>query len=329
MMKRKNVLFVMIMLLIMCLVGCGNSETLGENNSCENEMFENKTPEDIQFILDREVFYLKEESPTTYSNFVHDIDILTSYKENWTFEQFLNDDYFEDINWTTNEFDDEQKTITFSGTSTKTLDKAKVTIVFYIQEQAAVPLIWSIEISGDESTGSMAIQDYIDMGLNSTEALFAIDTSASCTIAILCEQNTTKENDSLQSGTSITQENSSSGNGTTNDYYLNEQGYLVDKVTEFETQTFEEYVVKYPILNEGVDEVVVYEFDTYDNIHVVLDASNVYQQVSLDEMGDYGDVQLEQVAPGRDIAYMFDGERYYIEDYTINLLTISKPINGN
>lgn len=328
-MKRRTVFFVMIMLLIMCLVGCGNSETLGENNSRENEMFENKTSEDIQFILDREVFYLKEESPTTYSNFVHDIDVLTSYKENWTFEQFLNDDYFEDINWTTSEFDDEQKTITFSGTSTETLDKAKVTIVFYIQEQATVPLIWSIEIRGDESTGSMAIQDYIDMGLNSTEALFAIDTSASCTIAILCERNTPKENDSLQSETPITQENSSSSNGTTNDYYLNEQGYLVDKVTEFETQTFGEYVVKYPILNEGVDEVVVYEFDTYDNVHIVLDASNVYQQINLDEIGDYGDVQLEQIAPGRDIAYMFDGERYYIEDYTINLLTISKPINNN
>ena len=113
------------------------------------------------------------------------------------------------------------------------------------------------------------------------------------------------------------------------EYYLNSQGILVDKVEEFETQTFGEYVVKYPILNDGVDEVVVYEFDTYDNIHVVLDASNVYQQTSLDEMGDYGDVQLEQVAPGRDIAYMFDGERYYIEDYTINLLTISKPINDN
>lgn len=113
------------------------------------------------------------------------------------------------------------------------------------------------------------------------------------------------------------------------EYYLNSQGILVDKVEEFETQTFGEYVVKYPILNDGVDEVVVYEFDTYDNIHVVLDASNVYQQTNLDEIGDYGDVQLEQIAPGRDIAYMFDGERYYIEDYTINLLTISKPINDN
>lgn len=129
-------------------------------------------------------------------------------------------------------------------------------------------------------------------------------------------------NDNSQTGEII-------GNNNNADYYFNSQGILVDKVEEFETQTFGEYVVKYPILNDGVDEVVVYEFDTYDSIHVVLDASNVYQQTNLDEMGDYGDVQLEQIAPGRDIAYMFDGESYYIEDYTKNLLTISKPINNN
>ena len=72
--------------------------------------------------------------------------------------------------------------------------------------------------------------------------------------------------------------------------------------------------------------IYVYEFDTYDNTHVVLDATNIYQQISLDTIGDYGDVQLEIVAPGEDIKYMFDGERYYIEDYTKNLLTISDAI---
>lgn len=112
------------------------------------------------------------------------------------------------------------------------------------------------------------------------------------------------------------------------EYYLNPDGVLVDRVEEFEIQTFGEYELKIPILSDGGDEVVVYEFDTYDNVHVVLDAANVYQQTSLDEAGDYGDVQLEQIAPGKDIAYLFDGERYYIEDYTINLLTISKPVNN-
>lgn len=113
-----------------------------------------------------------------------------------------------------------------------------------------------------------------------------------------------------------------------NHYYTNEQGVRVDKVTQFEIKAFGDFELKIPILNEGIDEVVVYEFDTYDGIHVVIDASNVYQQTNLDEIGDYGDVQLENIAPGKDIVYMYDGECYYIEDYTRNLLTISKPINN-
>lgn len=325
-MRKEYVLLAFSILLFICFAGCGNHEV-----NVESEPFESETSNDIQFVLEREVFYLKEESPSTYINFINNIDSITSYKESWTFAQLLNDNYFQNISWTTNEFDDSQKTITFSGISLKTPDNAKVNIVFYIQEQATVPLIWSLEIIGDESNGSMSIQDYIDMGLDNTEALFAIDASASCSIAILCDQTITKENDNIQPELSDTQEDTSDNNNsteTTNNYYINEQGVLVDKVIEFETQAFGDYTLKCPILNEGTDEVVVYEFDTYDGIHIIIDASNVYQQTNLDEIGDYGDVQLMDVAPGRDIAYMFDGECYYIEDYSKNLLTISKPINN-
>lgn len=325
-MIKKYVLLSFSISLLIFFAGCGNHEV-----NKESESFESETSNDIQFILEREVFYLKEESPSTYSNFINNIDNITSYKENWTFAQLLNDNYFQDINWTTNELDYSQKTITFSGISLKTPDNAKVNIVFYIQEQATIPLIWSLEIIGDESNGNMSIQDYIDMGLDNTESLFAIDASASCSIALLCDQTITKENDDIQSAIPDTQEDTTDNDNsteTTNDYYINEQGILVDKVIEFETQTFGDYTLKYPILNEGTDEVVVYEFDTYDGVHIIIDASNVYQQTSLDEIGDYGDVLLTDVAPGRDIAYMFDGECYYIEDYSKNLLTISKPINN-
>lgn len=107
------------------------------------------------------------------------------------------------------------------------------------------------------------------------------------------------------------------------EYYLNKDGTLVDKVEAFKTQSFGEYSLTYPILEEGVDEVAVYEFDTNENVHVLLDATNIYQQISLDTQGDYGAVELEVVAQGDGIVYMFDGERYYIEDEVNNLLTIS------
>ena len=120
--------------------------------------------------------------------------------------------------------------------------------------------------------------------------------------------------------TAVVEEVESSGSS---EYYLNEDGILVDKVEEFKTQSFGEYSLTYPILEEGVDEVAVYEFDTNKNVHVLLDATNIYQQMSLDTPGDYGAVELEVVAQAEGIVYMFDGERYYIEDEVNNLLTIS------
>lgn len=63
-------------------------------------------------------------------------------------------------------------------------------------------------------------------------------------------------------------------------------------------------------------------------LSIILDATNVQQQSIFDEehVGDYGAIQLETIAPGKDVNYMWDGERYYIEDYKKNLITISKPM---
>ena len=78
--------------------------------------------------------------------------------------------------------------------------------------------------------------------------------------------------------------------------------------------------------NKKSEGLITYEFDTYDNKHVVVDESCIDQQVSMDQPGDYGDVELEQVAPGKDITYLSYGEQYYIQDYSRNLLTITIPM---
>lgn len=114
-----------------------------------------------------------------------------------------------------------------------------------------------------------------------------------------------------------------------NEYYTNEEGNLVDKVEQFREKTSNGHTIKYPILEDGVDEVVVYEFDTFDKKHIVLDATNVMQQVRLDRGGDYGNVYPEIIAPGKDVIYMFDGNRYYNEDYSRNLVTISEVFVDN
>lgn len=143
------------------------------------------------------------------------------------------------------------------------------------------------------------------------------------------DDSTAKEKDSVVEKVEILPQDSTGETGVeteNSEYYLNDAGILVDKVEEFKTQSFGEYSLTYPILEEGVDEVAVYEFDTNENVHIVLDATNIYQQISLDTQGDYGAVELEVVAQAEGILYMYDGERYYIEDEVNNLLTISDLI---
>ena len=372
-MKRRNVFFVMIMLLIMCLTGCGNSEKMIYNSKSElqNYIEDNKLEEQYaQFdfsieeleIDGKQDYYIKAYSYEYHLDIAEDlveqsrkkgIDVaveMGSLYTCWVFHSYDNNgkanwaiasadinncEKFEDVGDV--DKDELQKYLNENQNNLLGENGTLMLMVEaydYIKETGAderinfeharefeeyYEKIMELRIYEAGTQIWYAPIDYIE----NDDTMTFIYENGKTLIINLSDWTTSVGN----VNNSITDEITDINNNA--EYYLNSQGILVDKVEEFETQTFGEYVVKYPILNDGVDEVVVYEFDTYDNIHVVLDTSNVYQQTSLDEMGDYGDVQLEQVAPGRDIAYMFDGERYYIEDYTINLLTISKPINDN
>lgn len=371
-MKRRYVFFVMIVLLIMCLSGCGDSVNNDSFNGDNNEDIQANT-EDKEISDEEHIENILPYLPM--SNYMlgkkledhqnTSTDLLVSMDETgWSSSYFLVDD--ENIYYFS---DSEQKyglgvkdeiitaviyPATMIGTDTQVKEVLNVDgsdlcppYVSMLQVNFS-HYFWRVDggylIMGVFDVSDNYLENYVNdivfvSDAEYHEILSAIiqmekeDVSEQLEDKEYQEENLNYQNEQDNDTSSDYSDNSEMDEfiDTNNnaEYYLNSQGILVDKVEEFETQTFGEYVVKYPILNDGVDEVVVYEFDTYDNIHVVLDASNVYQQTSLDEMGDYGDVQLEQVAPGRDIAYMFDGERYYIEDYTINLLTISKPINDN
>ncbi len=372
-MKRRYLFFVMIMLLIMCLSGCEDSEKIRYNTKEELEDYikENNLEERyVQFdfsIEDLEIdgekdYYIKAYSYEYHLDTAEDL-VEQSRKEGidvavemgslytcWVFHSYDNNgepnwavvsadinncETFEDVgdvdkaelqkylNDNQNNLLGENGTLMMMIEAYDYIEETKTDEqIDFEQARILVTYYEKVMELGVYEAGTNIWYSPIDYIENDDTMTFIYENGK--TLIINLSDWTTRVG---YVDNSVTDEIADTNNNA--EYYLNSQGILVDKVKEFVTQTFGEYVVKYPILNEGLDEVVVYEFDTYDNIHVVLDASNVYQQTSLDETGDYGDVQLEQVAPGRDIAYMFDGERYYIEDYTINLLTISKPINDN
>ena len=74
-------------------------------------------------------------------------------------------------------------------------------------------------------------------------------------------------------------------------------------------------------------ELVTYEFETFDNLKIKLDESNIIAQESSDDP-EYSDLVPESargniIAPGRDYVYLEDDDYYYVADLSRNLITVA------
>ena len=74
-------------------------------------------------------------------------------------------------------------------------------------------------------------------------------------------------------------------------------------------------------------ELVTYEFETFDNLKIVLDESNIIAQEPSDDPENSELVSAEAagniIAPGRDFVYLEDENNYYVADYSRNLITVA------
>lgn len=81
------------------------------------------------------------------------------------------------------------------------------------------------------------------------------------------------------------------------------------------------------VMEPSKTEVVTYEFETFDNLKVVLDESNIIAQESSDDPENSELISAEAVgniiAPGRDYVYLEDANNYYVADYSRNLITVA------
>lgn len=75
------------------------------------------------------------------------------------------------------------------------------------------------------------------------------------------------------------------------------------------------------------NELVTYEFETFDNVKVVLDASNIIVQEPSDDPENSDLISAEAagniIAPGRDFVYLEDASNYYVADISRNLVTVA------
>lgn len=84
---------------------------------------------------------------------------------------------------------------------------------------------------------------------------------------------------------------------------------------------------KEPITETEKTELVTYEFETYDNVKVVIDENSIIAQETSEDP-EYSDLVPEAargniIAPGRDFVYLEDDNNYYVADLSRHLITVA------
>ena len=74
-------------------------------------------------------------------------------------------------------------------------------------------------------------------------------------------------------------------------------------------------------------DLITYEFETFDNVKVVIDEDSIVTQESCDDPENSDLVSAEAagniIAPGRDFVYLEDSNYYYVADLSRNLITVA------
>lgn len=78
---------------------------------------------------------------------------------------------------------------------------------------------------------------------------------------------------------------------------------------------------------ETSEELVTYEFETFDNVQVVIDENSIITQEPSEDP-ENSDLVSESargniIAPGRDYVYLEDDDYYYVADLSRQLITVA------
>ncbi|MBR5309430.1 MAG: tetratricopeptide repeat protein [Clostridia bacterium] len=160
----------------------GNATAIGKSEAL-------KIPSEANYILNRDIYIFKRDFPQVYSGTINDINKTTAYVMDWKFSDILNESNFKNIKWDVSIPKTGAKTITFNGVAKNTQDNdTKITIEFYLQDGSETPLAWILYTDSQNSTSEITLQDFINRGINSDEALICTDATISMMAALFSNE---------------------------------------------------------------------------------------------------------------------------------------------
>lgn len=151
--------------------------------------FNNQYPEEVRSVLNREIFFVKNQAPQLYVSSVKDINRTTAYVGNWKFYQILNDENFNGADWSSVQADKNTSIVRFTGTPRISPKNSNVTVFFFVKKGAKSPI--AAQLVMKESSGKESVIDtnkFTKMGMNQSMAIFANDAAISCMLTVFSDK---------------------------------------------------------------------------------------------------------------------------------------------
>jgi tetratricopeptide (TPR) repeat protein len=192
-MKRVLAL-ILALLLVLSLVACvdkddnnkkDSSSATDKENSSIKDLIRDNYPEEAKIVLNRKIFGFKNAYPNLYTGANPNINETISYVEDWNFGQILNDENYKKIEWEVTN-DDDIVRILFTGKSIA-YNGAIVTVEFLSLPGDDLCIAGGFLAEFKNMNTEIWYSDYVDQGLDDTDAAVAADIAISCMLATYSE----------------------------------------------------------------------------------------------------------------------------------------------
>ena len=200
----KSLFLLTLTSIILFCTGCSGPDTLPlknsrdyveEDTSIKMESSIQPSNDDVDFILNREMFVFKKDFSQLYTVEPIPMNNTTAYRDNWDFAQVLNSENFYNIQWSMYKLDDKVSLITFNGESKTTRD-TNIIIEFYVQKGAEIPLAWSMKIETDGKIEDLClIEKATEQGLDFDSALMSADATICSMLVLLSDGREEQQKD--------------------------------------------------------------------------------------------------------------------------------------
>lgn len=159
-----------------------------------------KYPEEVEFVLNRNIFVFKNEFPELYTATIK-MDQSIAYVEDWNLGQILNEDNFEDIEWKVSSESNNTKIVSFTGSSRIAEKDNTIMVQFIITDGAKIPIALSLYtyVKEDQSASELSMQQYMNIGMDYNSALVSADAGIACMLTIMSESAATKADEYISS----------------------------------------------------------------------------------------------------------------------------------